>query len=169
MKRLGILLLLMPVCLIFLHCGVPRAVWPQKDMESASVNASTLEKKLLIASRKSDFKDQVVEDILAEFRDKPVYMKITGLNKLETESAGDYSAVVILNTCMAWGLDRNVQAFLKNNPDQDRLIILTTSSNGKWAPKMENRTFDAISAASRIERADSVASDIVQKIQKLLE
>ena len=155
------------IVLLQLSCGVPRAIWPQKDIESISLNAPTLDRKLLIASRQSEFKDNVVQQIRAGFENEPVYIKFIGLKDLKEESGSDYTAVVIINTCIAWGLDRFVQAFLKKTSDQSHLIILTTSSNGKWTPKTEEREFDAISSASKIERAREVTESIIQKIRIL--
>jgi len=169
-KSLRVFPMLLALCILLgVNCGVPRAIWPQRDIESVSMNEPELAHKLLIASRQSEFKNQIVEQIRIHFKDDSVYMKFIGLKDLKEESGSDYSAVVLINTCIAWGLDRNVQSFLKKNPVQDHMIILTTSANGGWMPNMKGRDFDAISAASKQANAKEMADMIIEKVRNKFE
>jgi hypothetical protein len=144
----------------------PQLFWPQKDIDSFSVNQPTLAKKVLIVSRNSNFKRAVVDKIKNALRDEPVYVKCTGLTKLKNEDASAYSVIVIINTCMAWDWDRNIHAFLKGKQDARKVIVLTTSGSGKWLPKKIPAGVDAIASAS--EKTDVVAADIIGRIRSLL-
>lgn len=170
MKRRFFLFGVLLVSVMQLSCfSVPHLIWPQKDIEISEVNEPALEKKVLVASRSSEFKDAVVGKIKEAFKDEQVYMKFIGVELLEKEKATDYDAIVMINTCMSWDMDRNVKGFLKRHEDQSNMIVLTTSGGGDWMPKMKGRNFDAVSAASKKEKVDEIASNIVDKIRLLLQ
>jgi len=48
------------------------------------------------------------------------------------------------------------------------MIVLTTSGDGDWLPKMEGRNFDAISSASEQANIEKVAGQIIEKINSLV-
>jgi hypothetical protein len=146
----------------------PQLFWPQKDIDSFSVNQPTLAKKVIIVSRGSDFKRALVGKIRDAFKADSVYVKCTGLTKLKNEDASAYGAIVIINTCMGWDWDRNVHAFLKGKQDAKNVIVLTTSASGKWLPKKMPAGVDAIACASEKTGVDVVAANIVGRIRSLL-
>lgn len=160
------------ICLvIFLFnsgCTAPQYIWPQSDMDLYEINQRTLDKKILIASRKSDFKNAVVDRIRNAFLEAPVYIKIIGIETLKAEDANQYSAVIIINTCMSLVIDRKVEAFLDRYGDLDSVIVLTTSMGGNIQPDMEGRQIDAVSCASAKEQINSIADEIISKINKMV-
>jgi len=151
------------------HCSVPQRVLPQKDMPASELNEVTLDKKVLVASRYSEFKAAVIEKLKATFMEEPVYIKFIGLGELEKEDASRYDAIAIINKCMAWQMDRKVINFLKRYDDQGNIIVLTTSGDGNWLPHMEGRNFDAVSSASEHAKVDEVAQKIIKKINSLVQ
>lgn len=150
-------------------CMAPQYIWPQKDMASYEVHQPTLKEKVLIASRQSEFKDEVVGNVTDAFRDREVYVKVIGIDRLAGEDADAYSAVVLINTCMNWVIDRKVEAFLDKHGESDSIIVLTTSGGGDVEPDLEGRQIDAISAASMPEEVDPVAYEIIAKINAVLD
>ena len=156
------------ICLVHLSCAIPRLIWPQDDIRAYELNPLSLEDKVLVASRSSEFKDSVVARIREAFDGQPVYVRFIGLEDLKHENAGAYKAVVLINSCIAWGMDPDVEGFLKRSKDQSNIIVLTTSGAGDWLPKMEGRDFDAIACASKSINVDRVASEIITKIRALL-
>lgn len=157
------------LCFMQTSCFVPRYIWPQGDIQIDELNDPVLEKKVLVASRSSEFKDAVVAEVKEAFSSEPVYMKFVGIDQLKKENAEDYSAVVIISTCIAWKLDRHVNRFLNDHDDQSNMIVLTTSGDGDWLPKKDGRNFDAISSASKDDKTSEVAETIVLKVRSLLE
>jgi hypothetical protein len=155
--------------LVLPGCVVPRLIWPQSDIRPSEINAPTAGKNVLVASRKSEFKDAVVARIGEAFRNKPVHIKFIGLDDLDKEDAGRYDALVLMDTCIAWGLDRKVDAFLGRNKDAHNIIVLTTSGDGKWVPKKDGRSFDAIASASEKASVAKIADSIVAKVEALLD
>jgi len=169
-KRLNnLFFIILLVSLFQVYCSVPHRVLPQKNMPASELNEPTLDKKVLVASRYSEFKEAIIEKLKEVFKDQPVYIKFVGLGELEKEDAKQYYAVVMINKCMAWQMDRNVIGFLKRYEDQGNMIVLTTSGAGNWLPKMEGRNFDAISSASKKAKVDEVAGQIIDKVNSLIE
>lgn len=164
------------VCLLLLllvgsvwGCATPYYVWPQKDIDVIEINPSALDTRILIASRKSEFKNAVIEKIKAAFLDKPVYLKITGLDNLVNEDAAAFSAVLLVNTSMAWDIDPKVKTFLDKFKAQDNIIILTTSDSGDIYPDLADRDIDAIATASTDDAITPVADDVIAKLNKIIE
>jgi hypothetical protein len=167
MKKDFLLSFILLIGLAVTQCSVPRRIWPQKDIASDEVRG-TKDRRVLVASRGSDFKIAVVAKLREVFQKDSIAVKFIGIDGLGDEHAKDYSAVVILNTCIAWGLDRHVNNFLDDNPEQSRMVILTTSGDGGWMPDMKHRTFDAIASASKKDKTDEIAGIIVSKVRNLL-
>jgi hypothetical protein len=169
-RFLVFIIMLLSLSLIQANCtSVPHLVWPQGNIGAGEINEASLGKGVLVASRSSEFKDAIVERIKAAFTDKPVYVRFIGVGQLEEEDGTGYDAVVLINTCMGWNMDRHVKAFLDRHGDQSHMIVLTTSGDGNWLPKMEGRNFDAISSASQKDRIKGVSDNIIDKVTLLLQ
>jgi hypothetical protein len=154
--------------LLFFSCTVPQYIWPQKDINAEDINQSALKKKLLIVSRDSEFKNAIVQRIKEAFKDKEVYIKIIGINRLENEDPNDYSATLILNTAMGWRIDKKVESFLKKYGKVRTIIVITTSAGGDILPDLKGRNIDAISTASVIDKTDEVADLVKNKLNSIL-
>jgi hypothetical protein len=154
----------LPVC----GCTFPQYIWPQKDIGSHEINKPTLEKKILIASRKSEFKNAVVQKIEDVFGNQAVYINVIGIEDLKYVDAAQYSAIVVINTAMGWRIDRKVDRFLDRQPDLSSIVVLTTSDGGNISPDAEKHQIDAISSASIIDRTERISNKIIRKISKLI-
>ncbi len=163
-----ILMFLFSAILLTNGCTVPQYIWPQKDVDFQEVNHSSLENKILIASRKSEFKSEVVKRIENAFKNQTVYIKIIGIEGLKNENAKKYSAVVLLNTAMAWEIDRKARYFLDKYKDMNSIIVLTTSGGGDVLPDAEEYQIDAVTSASGKDETEDVANKIINKIEKLI-
>ena len=150
-------------------CTVPQYIWPQGDMGFQEINPSSLEKKILIASRKSEFKDAIVQKIEEAFKGHDVYIRITGIENLKNEEADQYSAIVLINTAMGWKIDRKVKSFLDKHKDLDSIIVLTTSGGGDIMPDTKKYRIDAVSAASTKDETKDIANEIISKVYELIE
>jgi hypothetical protein len=91
-----------------------------------------------------------------------------GVEDLKEVDARSYAAVVVINTCLAWGLDHDVEAFLNRQEATANIILLTTSGDGSWLPAKRGRDFDAISGASVTTNVNAVAGDLMARIQSRL-
>ena len=155
--------------LLVFGCTAPHYLWPQRDIGFKETNWQTLEKKILIASRDSAFKRELVDRITAAYSNRPIYIRTTGIEALANENANDYSAVVLITTCMGWTVDVEVERFLTRYGHLSSIIVLATSSGGDVLPDMENRKIDALSSASVIDRVQPLAQKIIARIDRLIE
>jgi len=147
--------------------SVPHLIWPKEDVLTRQVTPEATQ-EILIASRESEFKEKIITTIVENYQGQNVNIKIIGLSDVIAENPADYRAVLLINTCMSWDMDRKVNSFLKKYPDRDNIIVLTTSGSGEWLPKKKKRRFDAISSASEMTDVDQVAKEITEKIDLLL-
>jgi hypothetical protein len=168
MNRQRIMCVILFSVLPFFSCTAPQYFWPQKDIESHEIHRPILEKRILIASRQSEFKNAVVEKIEATFLSQAVYIKVIGIEDLKFEDATQYSATVLINTAMGWKIDRKVDHFLDRHQGLNSIVVLTTSDGGNISPDTEKHQVDAISSASVIDQTELVTNKIVSKINELI-
>ncbi len=160
----------LPLLVVLLFsCTVPHYIWPQKDIGFHEINRADLDERVLIASRDSEFKRAIIAKISTEFQGQPVYLKIIGIADLPKEDATRYSAVLLINTCMAWTIDTTVAQFVDRYGHLASIIVLTTSDSGDVLPDIENRKIDAMSSASTPADADPLANEIIERIKKRLQ
>ena len=167
-RRVRSLLALGGLLILHASCGVPRAIWPQDNIQAFELNSPKLDKRVLVAARSSEFKDAVVAKIRDSFLGIPVYVKFIGVDDLDKEKAGSYTAVILVSTCIAGGFDRHIEAFLGQTSDQRKTIILTTAGDANWKPDKKGRNYDAITTASIKTDVDKVAGEIISKVRALL-
>jgi hypothetical protein len=141
------------------NCAV-RAV---KSTETGDPKA---EKRVLIATQRSEFKEAVVSRVVQELERDMCYVKVIDLKRLEEEPAGSYDAVVVVNTCKAWSLSGRASRFVKQFPDKKRVVLLTTAGGEGWKPGALG--VDAITSASKAYKVDPVADEIFGKVRKIL-
>ena len=161
------IIIFMAILLQTLGISVPHYFWPKKDIETSELNQLSFEKKILVAARSSEFKDAIIEKITEEFKGDSVYFKFTGLKSLKSEDIGLYNAFVLINTCMAGGMDPVAKDFVKRRKDK-KIVVLTTSGDGGWLPKIKDQSFDAIATASEKNKTAPVAKEIIDKIRTSL-
>jgi hypothetical protein len=162
-------------CAIFLFglfllagCALPQHYWPQKDIDASDVNIIPRKPTVLIASRASAYKKQLVKELQRELSAAKISHIIIGVSPLEKIGPNDYAVIVIINTCLAWGLDDEVSNFLDSQQSTRNVILYTTSAEGSWLPEKHGRDFDAISGASVKENVHDAARDLMERIKEKL-
>lgn len=163
------LALLGALCIAQMTCSViPRGITRESDIEGHAAGYEKAERTVLVASRSSEFKEALVRTIEEQLEDESVAVTLIGLQDLRDEKAEDYDAIVLINTCIAWSLDPQVDTFLYKYREAGDIIVVTTSGDGEWEPKKQNREFDTVASASEMARVDEVADEIVEKVRALL-
>ncbi len=154
------------IALLFLlqGCAAPQRFWPQKDIAGSETWGPENRPVVLIASRDSDFKKSLVAKLHEQLATEGLPQKTIGIKGLSEVDASDYGAVVVISTCLAWGLDDDVRTFLKRQRTDRNIILLTTSGSGAWLPKKRGKGFDAVSAASEMTGADAVVREVMTVI-----
>jgi hypothetical protein len=149
-------------------CAVPQRFWPQKDIAASEAVGTNRTVAVLVASRSSDYKKLLVAELQKQLSAAGIQHKAVGVEDLKKVDADDYAVVVVINTCLAWGLDHDVESFLDRQKATDNVILLTTSGDGSWLPNKRGRDFDAISGASVTTNVNTVAANLMGRIQKQL-
>jgi len=155
--------------LIFLvGCALPQHYWPQKDIAASDENTIPGKPTVLIASRATEYKKQLVEELRRELSTAQISHTMIGVNQLGKINPTDYAVIVVINTCLAWGLDDEVSDFMNRQQSTGNIILFTTSAEGTWLPEKDGRDFDAISGASGKENVHDVVRNLMARIQKRL-
>jgi len=147
-------------------CALPQHYWPQKDIVASDENKIPAQPTVLIASRATEYKKQLVKELQKELSAAQISHSVIGVSPLEKIDPSEYAVIVIINTCLAWGLDDEISEFLDRQQTTGNIILLTTSGEGSWRPEKDGRDFDALSGASVKENVSDVARNLMDRIQK---
>ena len=148
--------MLICMCLVVYGC----ASQPVATVESGIPAAG--DKKVLVATQKSKFKQAVVTEIYDELAQNAIYIKLIDVKGLKNQSTAEFSAIVILNRCMAGRPDPRVESFIDGEPQKNKIIVLTTGIGDSWTPEV--RDVDAMTSASVMDQSDQIARSIVERI-----
>lgn len=130
-----------------------------------TINAPTLEKKLLIATQGSDFKDKVTGGIVDHFKSDSVYIEVVDVESLNVIDPDDFNALVIIHTWENWKPPLSVQSFIeKYGNESNKIIVLTTSGDGDYT--MDG--VDAIAGESKLSEVPRYINNIIDRLNKLL-
>jgi hypothetical protein len=127
---------------------------------------TTVKSKVLIVTQKSRYKGEVVSEIKKALAENVFYIKVVDIKWLPNESVDDYSAIVILNQCMAGRPDPRVEIFIDNIQAKNKLVLLTTGRLDSWKP--ESPEVDAITSASTMSETGVVARTIADKVMVII-
>ncbi len=162
--RTGILLF--AILILEMSCNVPRIMWPKEDVQVSEVNSPELKTRLLIASRTSPFKEMVVKRLKEYYADKDVYVKVIGVDQLRKENMRDYTCVLIMSSCIAWGVEPQVQTCIEGNPYYYGFVVFATSGKGTWKPGLRHEELDTISGASIMASVDEKSQELATRIDR---
>jgi uncharacterized membrane protein len=149
------------LCLFVRGC----ASAPVETTESRPVAVS--KSKVLIATQKTKFKQEVVSEIRNALNNHSIYIKVVDVKNLRYEGTQNFSAVVIINRALAGRPDPRVESYIDNEPQKNKIIILTTGILDAWKPDTEG--VDAITSASVISKSNKIAKKIASKVLTLVE
>jgi hypothetical protein len=156
------------ICLQFLIL-MSLVVWGCASQPVTTVESgppAAFNKKVLVATQNSKFKQAVVSEIYDELDHNSIYLKIVDVKRLKNQSSGEFSAVVIINKCMAGRPDPRVESFIDREPQKNKIIVLTTGILDSWKPDVPG--VDAITSASVLDKSDQIARSIVNRVLMLV-
>ena len=159
-RRRGRLLLIF-LSLVLWGCASP----PVETTQSGPV--AVLKKRVLIATQNSKFKQAVVSEIRNALNNNSFYIKVVDIKNLRYQGTREFSAVVIINRALAGRPDPRVESYIDNEPQKNKIIILTTGILDAWKPDTEG--VDAMTSASVISKSDKIAQKVVSKVLALVE
>ena len=135
-----------------------------KKIVYSNENKEMCASKLLIVAEQSKYKDAIVTGIKRHFENKQVFVKIIELSELKNIALTEWDALCLI---YSWQKERPVKPirrFFSKSPNKEKLVILTTSSEGK--KKMED--VDGISGASILIEVPVKTRILIGQLEKVL-
>ena len=142
--------------LVLWGCASP----PVETAQSGPVAGS--KKSVLIATQKTKFKQALISEIRNALNNNSIYIKVLDVKNLRYQGSQHFSAVVIINRALAGRPDPRVEIYIDNQPQKNKIIILTTGILDAWKPDTEG--VDAMTSASVLSKSEKIAKKIVSKI-----
>ena len=156
---------------IYLLCVLCATIWfsgcAPKVITPRTIGTIGMERRVLIATQESQFKESVVNKVIEELEGDEVYIEVVDLKALSQKPPERYEAVVILNEYQFFRLNHHVREYLKNADEEEKKRIILITTAGSPHRMREVTEVDAISSASKPERADTVSETILQKVHTL--
>jgi menaquinone-dependent protoporphyrinogen IX oxidase len=143
------------ICLAFILIGLVQA-------QDSSAN-----KTILIAYKKSEFKEVLLKKIVTGINQKGFREKVIMLKQLPKDSLGTYHAVIIINEVWAWQFQRPTKKFIRHAAVQQRgrIIVVSTAANPRW--KTRQKEVQAITSASEDSYLDSTYQFVMNALDKI--
>ena len=128
-------------------------------------NFPKLDRKLLIATQGSPFKDSLTALISYRYKSFLTLVEVIDVKALANMDAADFDAILLIYRWEAGAPPETVQSFMeKNSSFKNKMVVMTTSWNG--LEKMKN--VDAITGASIVEDVPIFTNKIIKRIDRLL-
>ena len=133
--------------------------------KSFEVNTSMLDRKLIIATQGSEFKNEITKNIVEFYKPDSIYIKVVDISSLLEIDPQNWNALVIMHTWENWKPPIDVKAFIdRTQAFHNKIVVLTTSGQGSF--KMKG--IDAITGESKLEKTASYAHLIIERLDPLL-
>jgi len=154
------------IILAVITSGVYLLIHRQGVADSFEVGAAGMNKKILIASQGSKYKNLMIDTLTSRLKGEDVYISvidISGLNEIDQE---DWDAQIIIHTTEGYRVPEPVKEYLGRIENPDEVMLLITSGSGKWKP--EDCKVDILTSASKVTDITGLANSIVDKVSSLL-
>lgn len=142
-----------------------RAYYSMDVAETFELNPGRVEHRVLIATQGSDFKNALVDGLLAHLREKDTYVRVIDVSALAIVDEAEWDAVVILHTWEYGEPPIAVRGYVEHAKNLDDVIVLGTSGSGT----LKIKGIDAISSASVMTGVSARVADITRRLDTLLD
>lgn len=129
-----------------------------------TVNEPSSERRLLIATQGSAFKDAVVAGIVEKLRQRPIFIRVIDVSDLANVDAKEWDGIVVLHTIEYGKAPAAAQRFVDRLGGSHKVVVLSTSGRGDL--KIEG--VDAISSASRMTDVPARVDELLGRIETAL-
>ena len=139
--------------------------YSMEEAKAFEVNSLNLDKKLLIATQGSDFKNAITAGILENYEQDSIFIKVIDVSDLDKVDPSNFGAITIIHTWENWKPPQVVQSFTdKNGNAKHKMVVMTTSGEGSF--KMGD--VDAITGESILEDAPLFVDRIIGRLDPIL-
>jgi hypothetical protein len=155
------------IVLLVIAFGIYLMVNRQSVAEPFEVGSPDMDRKILIATQGSEYKDIMVDTLTARLKGEDIYISVIDISGLNEIDQKDWDAEVIIHTTEGWKLPDPVKEYLDRMENPDEVILLITSGGGNWKP--EDCKVDVLTSASKVSDIQEKANSIEKKVNSLLE
>jgi hypothetical protein len=133
---------------------------------AVGINGYGGEKRVLIASQSSDFKNEVVASLQEELKNNGIAFTVTDISVLRNVKEAEWDSIVIVHTVKMGKIKKQVKHYLDSVDNWEKVIVFTTYGSKDPVPDMYG--IDSISAASEKEQIQTLTADLKAKLQNIL-
>lgn len=165
-KKKKLLVLILLLVLMFLSfMAWYQYTYSMDETASFEINTISNDKKIVIATQGSAFKNKITSNIINHYKNDSIYIKVIDIDGLSKIYPKNYDAIILIHTWESWQPPQAVKLFLnRTRLKQKKIIILTTSGSG--GAKMEG--VDALTGESILENSNTYSNQIIKKLEPLL-
>jgi len=147
--------------------GIYLLIHVQDVAEPLEVGSPDMNKKVLIATQGSKYKNLMVDTLIARLKAEDIYISVIDISNLSEINQEDWDAEIIIHTTEGWKVPEPVKEFLDRIEKPDVVMLLITSGNGEWKP--EDCKVDILTSASKVADISEKANSIEEKVNSLFE
>lgn len=155
-----------PILLLLIALVAYVIVNRQGVIEPFSTGDPAAEKRILIASQGSEFKEQLVAQLVNRFSNEQTYLSVVDCTALDGIDGSEWDAIILLHTMQVHKMPKEATRFLERQKDLSRTMLVCTSGGGDEI--MTGFAVDAISSPSRLSRLPEVVAWINSKMAEKL-
>ena len=152
--------------LFFILLGTYVVVNWQGVIEPFQVGNPDATNKILIASQGSEFKNNLLNNLVQQLETEDNYLFVVDCTKLDSETVTEWDAIVIIHSAQMHEMPGAAELFLKRAADHSKVMLVSTSGAGD--DKVEGFDVDAISTASHIEITHKLLNWLIPRIESKL-
>jgi hypothetical protein len=159
LKWLAVLIVLLFAFLIWFDWRFSMDVIPGQE-----INSADLDKKILIASQGSEYKNTIVEGLIGKLGSEAVHIKVIDVTGIDEITVDDWDAIVVMHTWEIWQPQEDAKKFLNAHYNPAKIFVLATSGDGGNMIEGVN----GISGASIMDDVDVHIESLYQSIHQVI-
>jgi hypothetical protein len=138
------------------------ATFSMEEAKAFETNNSDAQFKVLIATQGSEYKDKLVEELIA--LNDEVYFNVIDVTSLSDVMYTKWDAIILMHTWEIWEPEEHSAEFLEEHADAENIFVVSTSGGGDlMIPGV-----DGISGASSLTDVSKDAGKITSWIHQQL-
>ncbi len=156
-------IILLPICGALTY----KMIKTQGVIEDYTINSDIDVPRLVIATQKSSYKNEVVRQAIEELKKRRIRIFVTDLTRLSMLKDSEWDAMIMLTTVESGQIQKDSRLFLQNHQDDyGRIGLIYTADSHQWKKKDIN--IDSISSASVRGNIEPAVKSILDKCNIIL-
>ncbi|PKV50639.1 hypothetical protein ATE84_2702 [Aquimarina sp. MAR_2010_214] len=161
LKKISLIVLAI-IIILFLWATWYKYEYAMEESKTFQVNSPDFEKRLLIATQGSVFKDSITNRIVNQYKSDSIFIKVIDISSLTDVDPQNYTAILLIHTWENWKPPYVIRQFIERTDDQqDKIVVLTTSGGGTY----QMPEIDAITGESNLEEISIFVDKIIDRLE----